>query len=73
MHARDLSLEARHAGAHNLVDEEKVAGDDSAGVYHLFLDPDVVVDTLLGGDTRLSTLTIQPNLGIINLYYQIIK
>ncbi len=57
-----LTLQAGHAGAHDLVDEEQVAGDDGAGVDHLLLDPDVVVDALLCRDTSLATLTINSNL-----------
>ena len=62
MSRKGLSLQAGHAGAHDLVDEEEVAGDDGAGVNHLLLDPDVVVDALLCRNTSLPTLTIQSNL-----------
>ena len=34
-----LALEAGHAGAHDLVHEEKVGGDDGARVDHLLLHP----------------------------------
>lgn len=57
-----LTLQAGHAGAHDLVDEEQVAGDDGAGVDHLLLDSDVVVDALLCRDTSLATLAINSNL-----------
>ena len=35
-------FERRHSGAHDLVDEQEVAGDDGAGVDHLALDVVVV-------------------------------
>jgi hypothetical protein len=38
------ALERGHAGSHDLIDEQEVAGDDGAGVDHLALDVVVVVD-----------------------------
>ncbi len=57
-----LALEAGHAGPHNLVDKEKVAGDDGAGVDHLSLDPIGVVDAQGGGQARLARVTVHPDL-----------
>ena len=34
-----LALQAGHAGAHDLVHEKEVGGDDGAGVDHLLLHP----------------------------------
>lgn len=55
LHSRS-ALEGGEAGAHDLVDEKQVAGDDGAGVDHLLLHPVVVqdpevdrVDRLAGG------------------------
>jgi hypothetical protein len=38
------ALERGHAGSHDLIDEQEVAGDDGAGVDHLAFNVVVVVD-----------------------------
>ena len=45
--ASTLALEAGHAGAHDFVDKQEVAGNDRAGVDHLLLDAVRVVDALV--------------------------
>lgn len=42
-----LTLEAGHAGPHDLVDKEKVGGDHGAAVYHLLLDSAIEIRYLI--------------------------
>ena len=59
-----LALKAGHAGPHDLVNQQQVAGDHRAGVDHLAFNAVGVVDTQAGGQAGLTRITVHPNLEI---------
>ena len=58
-----LPLEGGHSGAHDLVDEEQVGGDDGRRVDHLPLHVVVVQDAVLGRRDGLPRRAIDPHRG----------
>eukprot|EP00050_Salpingoeca_kvevrii_P005914 m.286375 g.286375 ORF g.286375 m.286375 type:complete len:459 (-) comp11562_c0_seq1:314-1690(-) len=59
-----VALERGHAGAHDLVDKQKVRGNHSARVKQLALDAVVVEDALVSRNNGLAGSEVQANVGV---------
>ena len=57
----DLTLEGGHSGAHYLVHQEQVGGDDGGRVYHLALHVVVVQNAVVGGCDGFACGAVDPD------------
>ena len=56
-----LTLEGGHSGAHYLVHQEQVGGDDGGRVYHLALHVVVVQNAVVGGHDGFACGAVDPD------------